>query len=256
MRWRRQTRAQHHARCSAFHVRRIFGNGSDSCPRGTLLRFGGPRAAKPARAKPSRIASGVSATPCHRIRLRVISIFDGTFVKIFDERPWRTHRQQRSVVLGRYAPMRTCRDVRAEPATSLTGRIGRLPLQWFHRFPCSKMAYFPSNNLTLHIPSVVSRLPSVVLRLPSFVFRLPSVVLRLSSFVFRPSSSVLRGPPRARARARSGSGAKRRARTITSTSTSTSTSTIDGRRETRDERRETRDGRRETGEGTKDAESP
>lgn len=42
--------------------RRIFGNGSESCPRGALLRFGGPRADKPARAKPSRIASAVNAT--------------------------------------------------------------------------------------------------------------------------------------------------------------------------------------------------
>ena len=46
---------------SLFYARRIFGNGNESCPSGALLRFGGPRA-KPARAKPSRIASGVNAT--------------------------------------------------------------------------------------------------------------------------------------------------------------------------------------------------
>ncbi len=51
----------------ACHTRRIFGNGSESCPRGALRCFGGSRAAKPARAKPSGIAFCVSVTSRHFI---------------------------------------------------------------------------------------------------------------------------------------------------------------------------------------------
>ena len=47
------------------HPRRIFGNGSENCPSGTFHRFGRPRAAKPALAKPSRMASAVNATCRH-----------------------------------------------------------------------------------------------------------------------------------------------------------------------------------------------
>ena len=41
--------------------RRIVGNGKESCPRGTLLCVGGPRA-RPTRAKPSRMVFAVNAT--------------------------------------------------------------------------------------------------------------------------------------------------------------------------------------------------
>jgi len=47
---------------SVIHAGRIFGNGNESCPKGALFCFGGPRAAKPALDKPSRIASAVNAT--------------------------------------------------------------------------------------------------------------------------------------------------------------------------------------------------
>ena len=65
LRWR--TRAPRHVRRIETHARRIFGNGNESCPRGALRCFGGPRAAKQARAKPSRIAFCVSATSRHFI---------------------------------------------------------------------------------------------------------------------------------------------------------------------------------------------
>ena len=45
-----------------FYARRVFGNGNESCPKGARLRFGGPRADKPALDKPSRMASAVNAT--------------------------------------------------------------------------------------------------------------------------------------------------------------------------------------------------
>lgn len=41
------------------HTRRIFANGNESCPSGALLREGGPRAEKPARANPARIAQAI-----------------------------------------------------------------------------------------------------------------------------------------------------------------------------------------------------
>ncbi len=62
MHWRRQNTSANSRKIHAhYDTRRNFGNGNESCPRGALLRFGGPYG-KPARAKPSRMASCANAT--------------------------------------------------------------------------------------------------------------------------------------------------------------------------------------------------
>ncbi len=42
----------HKTRLATAYVGRFFANGNESCPKGALLRKGGPRADKPARDKP------------------------------------------------------------------------------------------------------------------------------------------------------------------------------------------------------------